>query len=140
MPAPLIAPIVCLIIDDTKAREPFPPCDFGATSINAASFDAYNFAPRPRVPSPSTNAHHLQFLRSGTAGPFIFLLTISVRPVSALYASTAASAATSPDFVLIAVACQHRPMSDRVLSISAAISPLTGHTGPLTLIAGQTIG
>lgn len=39
-----------------KAREPFPPYDFGATSINAASFDAYNFAPRPRVPSPSTNA------------------------------------------------------------------------------------
>ncbi|KAH7982911.1 hypothetical protein HPB52_008095 [Rhipicephalus sanguineus] len=42
--------------DVYAAREPFPPCDFGATSINAASFDAYNFAPRPRVPSPSTNA------------------------------------------------------------------------------------
>ncbi|KAH8024536.1 hypothetical protein HPB51_025455 [Rhipicephalus microplus] len=34
-----------------NVREPSAPCDLSATTINAASLDAYNYTPRPRGPS-----------------------------------------------------------------------------------------
>lgn len=59
-------------VPSPRAREPLPSCDPSVTSINAASVDAYNFAPRPMVPSPAVNAHlgyegHDGFVRGPSA-------------------------------------------------------------------------
>ncbi|KAH7956722.1 hypothetical protein HPB52_012203 [Rhipicephalus sanguineus] len=103
-------------------RMPLPSCDPSVTSINAASVDAYNFAPRPMVPSPAVNAHlgyegHDGFVR----GPSAVSQTWDGRAI-APFASNVASAATSPDFVLSDAACQPHQLSDHALSIGATIT------------------
>ncbi|KAH8042316.1 hypothetical protein HPB51_021400 [Rhipicephalus microplus] len=136
-------------VSSLQVREPLPPCDPGVTSINAASVDAYNFAPRPMIPSPTMSAHLGYEVHDGfacsppavfqpwVATPFILPLAITACLVSSPSVSNLAVVATSPNF------CPQRhhmsAPSDHALYIAATVTMSTELTGLLALIAGRPI-